>query len=90
LAACRAAYDEHADEYTRRLDPTLAASVERVVELAGVHPGVRLVDLATGTGAVARFAVRRGASVVGVDVSEPMGGGTGVLVGHRLSCGRCP
>jgi SAM-dependent methyltransferase len=72
LAACRAAYDQHAAEYARRIDPTLAAPVERVVELAGARPGVRLLDLATGTGAVARAATRRGASVVGVDVSEPM------------------
>lgn len=65
-------YDTHAAAYARHLDPTLMGSVERLVELAGARPGVRLLDLASGTGAVARAAARRGASVVGVDVSPGM------------------
>jgi SAM-dependent methyltransferase len=72
VAACRAAYDEHAAEYARLLDPTLAGLVERLAELADPRPGVKLLDLATGTGAVARAVAARGASVVGVDVSAPM------------------
>jgi SAM-dependent methyltransferase len=72
VARCRAAYDEHAAEYARLLDPTLAGVVERLAELAGARRGVRLLDLATGTGAVARAAAARGASVVGVDVSAAM------------------
>jgi SAM-dependent methyltransferase len=72
LSICQAAYDEHAAEYARSLDPTLASSVERLVELADLQRGARLLDVATGTGTVARAAERRGASVVGVDVSGPM------------------
>jgi SAM-dependent methyltransferase len=72
IAGCRAAYDEHAADYARLLDPTLAGVVERLTELAGARPGVRLLDLGTGTGAVARAAAARGVSVVGVDVSAPM------------------
>jgi ubiquinone/menaquinone biosynthesis C-methylase UbiE len=72
VARCRAAYDEHAAEYARLLDPTLAGMVERLAELAGARRGVQLLDLATGTGAIARAAARRGASVVAVDVSKPM------------------
>jgi SAM-dependent methyltransferase len=72
VARCRAAYDQHAAEYARLLDPTLACVVERVAELAAPEPGMRVLDLATGTGAVARASARCGASVVGVDVSEPM------------------
>jgi SAM-dependent methyltransferase len=72
VARCRAAYDEHAAEYARLLDPTLAGMVERLAELADARPGVRLLDLATGAGTVARVAARRGATVVGVDISEPM------------------
>jgi SAM-dependent methyltransferase len=72
VAACRAAYDEQAAEYARLLDPTLAGLVERMAELADVRPGVKLLDLATGTGTVARAAAARGATVVGVDVSAPM------------------
>jgi SAM-dependent methyltransferase len=80
VAGCRAAYDEHAAQYARLLDPTLNGVVERLAELAGAGPGVRLLDLATGTGTVARVAARRGAYVVGVDVSEPMVG-----VGRELA-----
>lgn len=72
VAGCRAAYDQHAVEYARLLDPTLAGVTERLVDLADIRPRTRLLDLATGTGAVARAAAARGASVVGVDVSAPM------------------
>jgi SAM-dependent methyltransferase len=65
-------YDEHATDYARLLDPTLARLVERLAELAGARPGVKLLDLATGTGGVARAAAARGALVVGVDISAPM------------------
>lgn len=43
-----------------------------MVELAAARPGVRLLDVATGTGAIARLAAARGASVVGVDASTGM------------------
>src|ERR1700681_2038374 len=72
LSLCQASYDAHAAEYAQRLDPTLAPAVERLVELAGARRGIRLLDLATGTGAVARTAARTGASVVGVDLSPGM------------------
>jgi SAM-dependent methyltransferase len=72
LAACRTAYDEHAAEYARLLDPTLAGLVDRLAALVDARPAVRLLDLATGTGRVATAAAARGASVVGVDVSAPM------------------
>ena len=65
-------YDTHATGYARRLDPTLAGAAERLAELAGARPGMRLLDVATGTGTAARAAARRGASVVGVDRSPGM------------------
>jgi SAM-dependent methyltransferase len=65
-------YDAYAVEYATRLDPTLVRAAERLSELAGARDGMRLLDLATGTGAVARAAAKRGASVVGVDVSPGM------------------
>jgi SAM-dependent methyltransferase len=43
-----------------------------MVEFAAVRPGIRLLDLATGTGAIARLAAERGASVVGADASIGM------------------
>lgn len=75
-------YDTYAAGYAKQLDATLVGPVERVVELAGARPGVRLLDLATGTGTIARAAASRGASVVGIDVSAGM-----LEVARRLSPG---
>lgn len=38
----------------------------------GLHGGGRLLDVATGTGVVARAALKRGASVSAVDINEGM------------------
>ena len=65
-------YERHASGYARELDPTLAGAVERMVELADARPGIRLLDLATGTGTIARAAAARGSSVVAVDASARM------------------
>ncbi|NDW01836.1 class I SAM-dependent methyltransferase [Salipiger sp. PrR002] len=43
-----------------------------LVEAAGLHGGGRLLDVATGTGVVARAALKRGASVSAVDINEGM------------------
>ncbi len=43
-----------------------------VAELAGVGAGMRVLDVATGTGAQAFAFVARGAEVVGIDLSEAM------------------
>jgi demethylmenaquinone methyltransferase/2-methoxy-6-polyprenyl-1,4-benzoquinol methylase len=45
---------------------------ERAADLARVGPGARALDVATGTGDFAVALARRGASVVGLDFSEPM------------------
>lgn len=73
-------YDAYAASYARFLDPTLMDASERLVELAGARPGMRLLDLATGTGTAARAAAERGASVVGIDLSPGM-----LEVANRLS-----
>jgi demethylmenaquinone methyltransferase/2-methoxy-6-polyprenyl-1,4-benzoquinol methylase len=44
----------------------------RAVDLAGVGPGSRVLDVATGTGDLAIEAASRGAEVVGSDFSEAM------------------
>jgi SAM-dependent methyltransferase len=66
------AYDRSAAAYAERLDPTLASPVARLAELAGAAPGVRVLDVATGTGSCAAHARRRGADVIAVDVSARM------------------
>jgi demethylmenaquinone methyltransferase/2-methoxy-6-polyprenyl-1,4-benzoquinol methylase len=59
---------------------------ERAVDLAGVGPGARALDVATGTGDLAIALAARGATVTGSDFSEGMldrarvkGGGVGGL-----------
>ena len=80
MNAWQAVYDGGAAGYAAVLEPTFLAQAERTVELAGIRPGTRMLDLATGTGTIARLAAERGAAVVGVDVSERM-----LAVGRELS-----
>jgi len=47
-------------------------AVAPLLNAVGAGPGVRVLDVATGPGYVAAAAVRRGASVVGIDFSEAM------------------
>ena len=44
----------------------------RVVELSGVEPGLRALDLACGTGDIAFALASRGADVVGLDITHRM------------------
>jgi SAM-dependent methyltransferase len=79
-SAWQQSYDRHASGYARELDATLVGAVERVVELAEARPTMRLLDLATGTGTIARAAAALGASVVAIDASAGM-----LEVARRLS-----
>jgi SAM-dependent methyltransferase len=42
--------------------------VERMLDLAGVGPGVRLVDMGSGDGRIVIAAARRGAEALGIDI----------------------
>lgn len=50
------------------LSPYIAGVGERVVERAGVEPGMRVLDVACGTGNAAMPAARAGAEVTGLDL----------------------
>lgn len=67
--------DSGAAAYEQFLAPAMFEPfAERLVERANVGPGLRVLDLACGTGVVSRAAARRGgatASVTGVDLGEP-------------------
>src|SRR5438093_5651724 len=67
-----AAYDRRAKAYATAVEPTFAPAHRRIVELSEIVPDVQLVDVATGTGGVARAAAARGAHVTGIDVSSGM------------------
>ncbi|HYN10146.1 MAG TPA: ubiquinone/menaquinone biosynthesis methyltransferase [Vicinamibacterales bacterium] len=75
-------------QYVRRLFATIAPRYDlitrvlsfgrdrhwkiRLVDLAEVRPGARLLDLACGTGDIAFEAARRGAAAVGLDITAGM------------------
>ena len=65
-----------AEAYERYLVPLLfAPGAEYLIELAGLGTGERVLDVACGTGIVARHAAQRvgsGARVVGLDINEGM------------------
>lgn len=62
-----------AENYQRYLEPVLFAPwAHRLVAYAGVQAGDVVLDLAAGTGAVARIAARAGAEVIAADSSAPM------------------
>jgi len=66
------AYDRRAADYAAAIEPTFQPVYHRIVELAQIKPGMWVVDLATGTGGVAREAAAAGARVTGIDVSPRM------------------
>jgi len=71
-------YDDRAEAYDRvvaagnPLYERYAEVLEAVAGKAGVRPGMRVLDIGTGTGNLAGICLRRGAEVVGVDPSEAM------------------
>ena len=64
------------ENYERYLVPSIfAAWADDLVEVAALQPSERVLDIACGTGIVARTAARKldaGGSVVGLDLSAPM------------------
>jgi demethylmenaquinone methyltransferase / 2-methoxy-6-polyprenyl-1,4-benzoquinol methylase len=72
----RAMFDRIARVYDR-MNSVMTAGMhhrwrERAAGMAGVGPGDRALDVATGTGDLAVALRARGAEVVGLDFSEPM------------------
>jgi ubiquinone/menaquinone biosynthesis C-methylase UbiE len=55
-----------------RLAARFAPVQDQLVNLLRIAPGERVLDLATGTGEVAVRVAKLGATVTGVDVTEPM------------------
>jgi ubiquinone/menaquinone biosynthesis C-methylase UbiE len=55
-----------------RIAARLAPVADQLVNLLEVAPGERVLDLATGTAETALRAARKGATVTGIDIAEPM------------------
>ena len=71
-------FDNWAERYDERVagDSGLYARydevLDRVVEIANITPGKRVLDIGTGTGNLALRCLARGAMVIGLDPSERM------------------
>lgn len=71
-AAVRAAWDAIADGFDRHTTPHTLALGEQVVDRLGVAPGMQVLDVAAGSGALSLPAARAGAEVVAVDIAPGM------------------
>jgi 2-polyprenyl-3-methyl-5-hydroxy-6-metoxy-1,4-benzoquinol methylase len=67
-----AGWSRRASTYGRVIGAITARFVEPLLDAAGVGPGMRVLDVATGPGHVAGAAAARGAEPVGVDIAEGM------------------
>jgi SAM-dependent methyltransferase len=65
-------WEERVEGYAGFFGAVTGRLVEPLLDLAGVGPETRVLDVATGPGYVAAEAARRGARVWGVDVAEAM------------------
>lgn len=73
-------YGRHAAGYAASLDPTLRPLADRMLREAGASPGQSVLDLATGTGVIARAAADLGTWPLGVDLAAGM-----LAVARRLT-----
>jgi ubiquinone/menaquinone biosynthesis C-methylase UbiE len=68
-------YDDHVGDFERFTAVLTAPLAARIIAMAGIIPGQRVLDIGTGTGVVALEAARAagvGGSCVGIDLSEKM------------------
>jgi ubiquinone/menaquinone biosynthesis C-methylase UbiE len=67
-------WDSLADRYAREADRMTSLYCETAWHLAALSPGARVLDVATGAGALLTIALRDGADAVGIDFSPGMVG----------------
>lgn len=65
-------WDGIADQYIASAEPFTAQFCHDAVALAAIEPGMTLLDMATGPGALALAAARAGAQVTAIDFSQAM------------------
>jgi SAM-dependent methyltransferase len=67
-----AGWGARAETYERVTGRLTARAIEPLLDAGGVGPGLRVLDVGTGNGAIAAAAAARGASPVGVDLASEM------------------
>lgn len=67
-------WDDAADQYVASAEPFTAMFCEDAADLARIEPGLTLLDVATGPGALALAAARREAKATAIDFSQSMVG----------------
>ncbi len=72
LEQTRQAWEECAETYDRALTDADMRAAERALRLSNVGPGLRLLDIAAGPGALSIPAARLGADVLAIDYSRAM------------------
>ncbi len=72
IATQRRTWTRRADTWDRHNDAGMTKVAAQAIEASGVHEGMVCVDLGCGGGRLALELARRGARVIGVDVSAAM------------------
>lgn len=72
LALTRAEWDRIAAGYDQFVTPTEVRLANEALDLAGIRPGTRFLDVAAGTGGLSLPAARLGAEVLATDLSPRM------------------
>ena len=65
-------FGEIVRDYERLSEPLTSVYARRALELAAISPGEHIIDVASGTGALAVAAAERGAGVLATDIAPPM------------------
>src|SRR6478609_11907862 len=68
----RTRHDALAEGYIGFFGPVTALAIAPLLEAVRLQPGMRLLDVPSGSGALAAEATRRGAHVIGLDISSGM------------------
>lgn len=63
------AYGHCSRKYSSIIEPTLKPMADKIINLARIKGSERIMDLATGTGLIARKVVHANISIIGVDIS---------------------
>lgn len=78
-------YGANSEKYAHILEPTLHPMVDEIIRMGKLKGGQRVMDLATGTGLIARKILSSSNSVIGVDISLEA-----LKTAQKMSMGQIP